>query len=223
MTRLTVALGLLGTLASFGEAQTRFLSMDPARDSAWVDRAVHVRTQWAPTMELHWELVVPAPIESVWAAWTEPHELIKWAAPGAAVDLRVGGVWEAHFNPDRPPGQRGSDANEILGVEPGRRLLLAAGAPEQYPTVRAEKTLFEVRLEQVGTHHTRIFVSQAGWRDGSEWEAAFRYLARANAEWLNWLHRRFVQGALDWAQMGFSPNTAVGRSTPMTRPKNARH
>jgi hypothetical protein len=122
-------------------AQTRFGVVEANPDSTWIDRAVYVRIRWAAVQEPHWALVVPARIEAVWSAWTDPSELELWAAPGAAVDLRVGGSWEVHFLPDRPPGQRGSDANEILGLEPGRRLRIAAGAPVKFPTVRAEKTL----------------------------------------------------------------------------------
>lgn len=201
ITTLALALAVVGAPPS--SAQTRFGVVEGNRDSSWVDRAVYVRMQWAPVRELQWELVVPARIEAVWSAWTDPSEVKLWAAPGAAVDLRVGGSWEAHFFPDRPPGQRGSDANEIIALEPGRRLLIAAGAPAKYPTVRAEKTLFDVRLEAVGGHHTRILVSQTQWKMGAEWDAAFRHLADANAEWLNWLHRRFTQGPIDWAEMGF--------------------
>lgn len=201
MTRFVLPIAAIAALSTGAGAQTRFSPAD-ARDSAWVDRGVYVRVQWAPSKELHWELVVPARIEAVWAAWTDTAELTTWAAPGAAVDLRTGGSWEVHFFPDRPPGQRGSDANEILGVERPYRLLLAAGAPLKYPTVRAAKTLFDVRLEAIGRHHTRIMVSQVGWQDGPEWDAAFRDLARANAEWLNWLHRRFTQGPIDWARTG---------------------
>ena len=48
----------------------------------------------------------------------EGHEVRVASGGGEAidayVDLRPGGAWEAHFEPDRPQGQRGSDANEIV-------------------------------------------------------------------------------------------------------------
>jgi uncharacterized protein YndB with AHSA1/START domain len=43
--------------------------------------------------------VLDAPIEKIWAAWTEPEQVKKWwgpkdfAAPDARVDLRVGGKY----------------------------------------------------------------------------------------------------------------------------------
>ncbi|PWW01357.1 uncharacterized protein YndB with AHSA1/START domain [Hoeflea marina] len=46
------------------------------------------------------ERLVAAPVEKVWAAWTEPESLNKWFGPDGfrlttrAFDFRVGGVWD---------------------------------------------------------------------------------------------------------------------------------
>jgi len=167
-------------------------------DSSWYHKGVLVEARYSPERALRWELIVPAPVPEVWTAWTDPAAMITWASPGAEVDLRVGGVWEVHFDPDRPEGQRGSDANEIIGLVDGTELVIAAGAPTQFPTVREEKTRFTVRLEPVGHGFTRLVVTQTGWKVGEEWEAAFDYLAGANAEWLSWLLRRYVSGPTEW-------------------------
>jgi len=135
----------------------------------------------------------------VWRAWTPAEGIASWSAPAGAVALRPGGTWEAHFNPDRPPGRRGSDANEILGFRPGERLASRAGAPPRFPEVRREKTTFVMRLDPVGEYHTRVRGTQTGWREGPEWREAFEYLAGANAVWLDWLHQRFVTGPVDWS------------------------
>jgi len=167
-------------------------------DSTWIDRAVAVRMTRGSTRQLEWELFLPSSTGAVWRAWTVPTEMTTWAGPGAEIDLQPGGIWEVHFNPGRPPGQRGSDANSIVAVIPGRELHLRAGAPLDFPTVREAKTDFAVRIEPAGFGHTRVVVVQKGWEDGEEWDRAFEYLAGANAEWLNWLHQRFVEGPLQW-------------------------
>ncbi len=184
-----------------GAAYVAAQSPAPA-DSVWQDRGVAVRMHRGMDRRIEWEIYLPAPVEDVWRAWTVPDEMTTWASPGAEVDLRPGGVWEVHFEPDRPKGQRGSDANTIVSVVPPFELHLKAGAPPDFPTVREEKTDFLVRLEPAGFGHTRLVAIQFGWQNGPEWDRAFAYLADANSEWLNWLHQRFVRGPLTWPTEG---------------------
>lgn len=170
-------------------------------DTTWVDRAVTVCRTTGPNRELRWELDIPAPVHDVWRAWTEPDEIATWAAPAAAVDLRPGGSWEAQFFPDRPAGQRGSDVNIILELVPERLLRLEAGAPARFPTVRREKTIFTVTLEPASGGGTHLVATQTRWKEGAEWDEAFEAISHSNAEWLNWLHRRFADGPIDWQAM----------------------
>lgn len=156
-----------------------------------------------PERLLTWRVQVAGTPDQVWKAWTDAREMVTWAAPAAEVDLRPGGTWEAQFFPDRPAGERGGDANAILEIGPGRRLVLAAGAPVEFPTVRREKTTFTVRVEPARGEGSMVTATQSGWKAGDEWDRAFVTLAHANAEWLSWLHRRFADGPVDWAEMGF--------------------
>ena len=173
---------------------------DPAPDSTFRHRSVVAEVHRTPEKRLEWELVVPAPVAEVWEAWATADGIATWAAPAGYVELRPGGTWEAHFEPDRPKGQRGSDANEIVEVVPGHALVIRAGAPQRFPTVRAEKTTFVITLTPAGAHHTLVHGSQTGWKEGTEWEEAFDYLARGNAVWLDWLHQRFTTGPIDWSR-----------------------
>lgn len=170
-------------------------------DTTWVHKGVHVAVFEAEPRRIEWEVVVPTTMDAMWAAWTEADELATWAGPAAAVDLRPGGDWHIYFNPDAPPGERGGDASRILGYVPGREIRFAAGAPVEFPTVRAEKTEFIVQIEPIGYGHVRVLAIQQGWKQGDEWDRAFDTMAHANAEWLSWLHRRFTEGPLDWEKM----------------------
>ena len=42
---------------------------------------------------------------------------------------------------------------------------------------------------------------QTGWQTGEEWDAAYAYLAKGNAQLLTQLHRRFVSGPIDWSRV----------------------
>jgi len=44
-------------------------------------------------------------------------------------------------------------------------------------------------------------------KNGEEWDKAYEYLVVGNAQLLATLHRRFVNGPIDWAkEWGSSPN-----------------
>src|SRR5688572_23586120 len=50
------------------------------------------------------ELVLAAPIESVWAAWATEEGVKTFFAPGARVEPRVDGAYEIYFDPTAAPG-----------------------------------------------------------------------------------------------------------------------
>ena len=78
--------------------------------------------------------------------------------------------------------------------------MIRALAPEQYPTVRQTRTTAVFRLAAEGLNATRVTLLQTGWQAGEEWDAAYAYLAKGNAQLLTQLHRRFVSGPIDWSR-----------------------
>lgn len=70
------------------------------------------------------EVLVKAPVERVWEAWTSPADIVQWNfaspdwhCPHAHVDLRVGGVYGARM--EAKDGSFGFDFGaEITGLEP---------------------------------------------------------------------------------------------------------
>jgi hypothetical protein len=68
------------------------------------------------------EGIVEAPLDSVWAAWSTGDGLRGWLAPHAEIDLRVGGVVRANYDPAGVLGDRNTIENEVLSFEPGRML-----------------------------------------------------------------------------------------------------
>src|SRR5262245_10098578 len=49
------------------------------------------------------EMVLRAPLARVWAALTEPMEIVKWFGDGAELDLRPGGSGLFSFGTERCP------------------------------------------------------------------------------------------------------------------------
>jgi uncharacterized protein YndB with AHSA1/START domain len=150
-----------------------------------------VAPEVAPEKALVIEVSIPASRAEVWKAFATSEGLSTWLTPGAVVDLRPGGEWTAHY----PGGKTGGGT--ILSFVPEKEIVLSAMAPEWFPTVRAERTRAKFEFEQ-RSDSTIVRVTQTGWKSGAEWDKAYEYLIAGNAQLLATLHRRFVNGPLDW-------------------------
>jgi uncharacterized protein YndB with AHSA1/START domain len=169
-----------------------------AASLALAQSPVKVVKQSAPEKALIFEVAIPATRAAVWRAFTTSEGLSTWLTPGAVVDLRKGGEWTAHF----PGGKTGGGT--ILSFVPEQEITMSAMAPEQFPTVRAERTT--ARFEFAGNgESTLVRLVQTGWKSGQEWDQAYDYLAQGNAQMLETLHRRFVSGPIDWAKEWGAP------------------
>jgi uncharacterized protein YndB with AHSA1/START domain len=188
---LTIALAIAGSLSTPRSASAQ---PPPAVDHM-TQGAVEVTLTRAPEKRLDFVVVVPANLDQVWQAMTTSEGLSTWLWAVSKVDLRLGGAWEADF-----PGGKTAGGN-ILSFLPQEMLALSAMAPEEFPTVRRERTQAVFFFESVDPTHTRIRLSQIGWKSGDEWDRAFAYLAKGNARLLNALQRRFASGPTDWQAM----------------------
>jgi uncharacterized protein YndB with AHSA1/START domain len=147
-----------------------------------------------PPKELRFEVTVPASLDDVWAAFTTEKGLATWLWSDVKIDLRDGGDWLVLY----PGGATGGGT--IVSFVPKRSLTLAAMAPEQFPTVRRERTTAVFEFEPLAAASTRVSLVQFGWRDGREWDEAYEYLAGGNATLLKQLYGRFVSGPIDWTK-----------------------
>ena len=140
--------------------------------------------QASPEKALILEVNIPAARSEVWKAFTTSDGLSTWLTPGAVVELKKGGEWTAHF----PGGKTGGGT--ILDFIPEEALTLSAMAPERFPAVRAERTIAKFEFLREGPA-TVVRLTQTGWKSGEEWDAAYEYLAKGNAQLLETLRRRF--------------------------------
>jgi uncharacterized protein YndB with AHSA1/START domain len=159
--------------------------------AALAQSPVRVTKQTTPEKALIFEVTIPAPRAAVWQAFTTSEGLSTWLTPGAVVDLRKGGEWTAHF----PGGATGGGT--ILSFEPQEEVVMAAMAPERFPTVRAQRLTAKFQFVATG-ESTIVRLVQTGWKTGEEWDRAYDYLATGNAQMLETLRRRFVNGPIDW-------------------------
>ena len=107
------------------------------------------------------------------------------------VEARPGGEWLVVF-PESTGG------GTIVSLAPRKQLVIAALAPEKFPTVRRDRTTATFQFAAVSPASTTVTLVQTGWKTGAEWDAAYEYLADGNAALLTQLYQRFVSGPIAW-------------------------
>jgi len=155
---------------------------------------VSVEKVAGPEKALRFEVVVPASIDDVWNAFGTKAGMETWIWREARVDLRPGGEWTVVYTPTATGG------GTIVSLVPKKQIVMKAMAPETFPTVRKERTLATWSFESLGAKSTRVTLVQTGWKAGREWDEAYDYLSKGNAQLLTQLQQRFVSGPIDWSR-----------------------
>jgi len=145
------------------------------------------------------QVIVSAPIDSVWTAWTTTEGVQSFFAPSANIGLRVDGPYEIFFNPYGEQGLRGADGMRILAFQDQRMLAFTWNAPPSLPEARKQRTHVIVRFHPQSSSSTKVTLYHDGWGEGGEWDAAFTYFDGAWPKVLANLQKRFASGPIDWA------------------------
>jgi uncharacterized protein YndB with AHSA1/START domain len=151
---------------------------------------VHVTTSADPK-RLDFAVTVAASVDQVWDAFTTSAGVTSWLAPQATIEPRPGGKWEVSF------GAGSSTAGgTIVLLQPKSLLAVSALAPDQFPTVRRERTTAVFFFDAAGPKTTTVRLAQTGWQQGAEWDRAFDYLSTGNAQLLEALYQHFAGGVV---------------------------
>ncbi len=149
---------------------------------------------------LRQEAELSAPIDSVWHSLTTTEGLRSFLAPVASMDLRVGGRWEASYNPHGQLGDSTNIVNEVVAYLPAELLVTRIDhTPPGFAhadVARGLRTVYQ--LQPLPGGHTRLAVSMVGWQTGPDWDAVYRFFERGNAYTLAELQHRFVTGPRQW-------------------------
>lgn len=145
------------------------------------------------------EILIQAPLQAVWEAWTTEEGVRSFLAPDCKIDLRPDGAYEIYFDPAAPPGQRGGEGLRILAVQPMQMFSFTWNAPPSLPQVRPQRTHVVLRFYAENDQQTTLTFYQDGWGSGGEWDRAYDYFQRA---WLKVvlprLQYRFDHGPVNW-------------------------
>ncbi len=152
------------------------------------------------------EVLVDAPVDRVWEAWTTRDGIVGFFAPDAEVDPRPDGAFHVFINPYAEPGLKGADTMRFLAVQPKTMLSFDWNAPPSLSHVRGQRTVVVLRFKPVG-QKTRLTLHHTGWgdpdgADGKEWDATYRYFDKAWDHVLANLKQRFAPGGgpQDWTE-----------------------
>jgi uncharacterized protein YndB with AHSA1/START domain len=159
------------------------------------------------TRTLRQSIVVAAPLQAVWEAFSSAAGWRSWAAPFAVVDFRLGGVIETSYRPDARAGDPANIRNEIGAYLPPRLLAIrnVQAPPNTSFDVPAFQTLHTiVLLESVDAQRTRVITAQPGYREGAAFDGVLKHFTWGNAWTLEKLKERFESGPIDWARL-FAP------------------
>ena len=139
---------------------------------------------------VHAEVIVNAPVDDVWNAWTTVDGVKSFFAGGANIEPKVGGAYEIFFDPSKPAGQRGADGMRILLLEPKSAIAFTWNAPPSFGPLRGQLTHVIVRLYAAGEGKTRVSLTHSGFGTGPEWDKLRDYFQNA---WTTYVLARLEQ------------------------------
>jgi len=146
------------------------------------------------------QIVVAAPIEAVWQAWTTRDGIRSFFAPDAEIEARVGGAFHIHIDPLAEPGMKGADEMRFMALQRPTMLSFDWNAPPSLPETRGQRTFVVVRLAAVDASSTRVTLHHTGWGAGGQWDQTYAYFDRAWGSVLGNLKTRFETGPKDWSE-----------------------
>ena len=145
------------------------------------------------------EIILDAPVDRVWRAWTTRDGIKSFFAPDCDIDLRVLGKYDILFAPSAPIGLRGAEGNILLAIQEGKMLSFTWDAPPMFPEIRKQRTSVVIKLVPIAENRTRLIFRHTGWGDGEEWKKVHDYFEMAWGDVvLPYLKHSLEVSPIDW-------------------------
>ncbi|HWK75108.1 MAG TPA: SRPBCC domain-containing protein [Povalibacter sp.] len=136
---------------------------------------------------------VNAPIAEVWRLFTTSEGFKTTGAEQAEVDLRVGGLIRAHYDPKGALGDPETVVNEILAYEPQRMLALRIKQPPASFAYRdaVAGTWTVIYFTPSGEDMTHVRIVGLGYRDDAQSQAMRQFFEKGNRATLDHIAQRY--------------------------------
>jgi uncharacterized protein YndB with AHSA1/START domain len=149
----------------------------------------------APAEPVVTEVVVNAPVEAVWKAWTTKEGLEAWLVGKTEIDLKVGGVWLTNYSKDSNLKDDSTIHQEILAFDPGRMLAFrTVKTPANFPFPLITQTWTVLYFEPAGTGKTRVLARMNGYGEGEQFARMRTFFERGNKSEMDKLLEFFKNG-----------------------------
>lgn len=129
----------------------------------------------------------------VWRIFTTSEGYKLTGATLAEVDLKIGGLIRAHYNPAGQLGDSETVVNEILAYEPERMLAIRIKQPPAgFPYKDAVAgTWTVVYMNPAGDNMTQVRIVGLGYTDAPQSQAMRKFFAEGNRATLDHIGKRF--------------------------------
>ncbi|WP_250886768.1 SRPBCC domain-containing protein [Bacillus sp. SM2101] len=122
------------------------------------------------------DVLINAPLNLVWHAWTNSDRVSKWFAPITVVEPKEGGAFELYFDPENVEGMN-TKGCRIKRFVPTKQLEFTWKGPDQFASImnnQDDLTLVNVLFEEE-EEKTKVTLEHFGWGFGAAWEEAFKW------------------------------------------------
>ena len=191
-----VVLFLLGPVGCESESTQADKALAPA------EAISHVSRTDANELILNQEIMIEAPVEDVWAAYTTANGWTAWASPKAEVDLRVSGTIRTAYEGEI--GGSNTNTLQMVNYVPYRLLTLRADVSSDWPEIMQEdahKLSNVILFDEVADGLTRIQSFGIGYTDAPEYEKLMDFFIKANESLYRNLKIYLETGSrFDWSQ-----------------------
>ena len=162
---------------------------------------VDVSTSADGTRTLTHELVVPAPIEQVYAAVTTPEGWRSWAVRSAWVSSSDPDLMETSYVPGAGQGDARNIRQRYLLRVPNRLVAFrTVQAPNGFPHAEDFYRVTHLLELEPLSGATRVRLSGIGYPAGAAGDTLIGFFREGNRTSLEQLQTRFVSGPIDWSR-----------------------
>jgi uncharacterized protein YndB with AHSA1/START domain len=140
------------------------------------------------------EAVIDAPLLDVWNVWSTSEGLSAWMAPHAEIDLRVGGLMRANYNPEGELGDPQTIVNTVLSFEPQKMISIkVVKTPEGFPFPNAITQMWSViYFTEIDAKKTAVREASLGFTADPESQQMRKFFDRGNSATLDGLQQYFT-------------------------------
>ncbi|HSZ52887.1 MAG TPA: SRPBCC domain-containing protein [Caulobacteraceae bacterium] len=156
---VAIAVGVVAT----GAAAQSPADREPAEKTPDVVETSFVTADGA--RDLQQSIIIDAPVSVLWKAFTDSAEFVRWGAPVASIDMKVGGRLEASYDASHPLGDPDNIVHRIITFIPERLIVFQnVQAPRMLPHAEAyQRTVVVMQYEPLGPARTRVTETVTGW------------------------------------------------------------